>query len=199
MSSQLTYDPARTAVLCMDYQNGILSRLAQPDDALLRAASVLKHAREAGLPVIYIQVGFRPNFPEIGTRNASLNAMRSLPHFQQLFTGTGNAIHSAVAPEENDIVIIKHRISAFAGTDLEMILRAKEIDTLILFGIATSGVVLSTVRHAADADYRLIVLKDCCGDADPEVHACLIEKVFPRQATMISAADFLNSGQPVKS
>ena len=74
-----------------------------------------------------------------------------------------------------------------------MILRANDIETLILFGISTSGVVLSTVRHAADADYRLIVIKDCCADQDPEVHACLVDKVFPRQSTVVSADDFLNA------
>jgi nicotinamidase-related amidase len=74
-----------------------------------------------------------------------------------------------------------------------MILRAKDIETLILFGISTSGVVLSTLRHAADADYRLIVIKDCCADQDAEVHACLIDKVFPRQATIVSAAEFLEA------
>jgi nicotinamidase-related amidase len=89
------------------------------------------------------------------------------------------AIHAAVAPEGDDIVITKHRVGAFPGTDLEMILRANDIDTLILFGIATSGVVLSTLRHAADTDYRLIVIKDCCADSDAEVHACLVDKVFP--------------------
>jgi nicotinamidase-related amidase len=68
-----------------------------------------------------------------------------------------------------------------------MILRAKDIDTLILFGIATSGVVLSTLLHASDADYRLILVKDCCIDLDSEVHACLTEKVFPRRAAVLAA------------
>ena len=68
-----------------------------------------------------------------------------------------------------------------------MILRASGIDTLVLTGLATSGVVLSTVRHAADADYRLVVVEDCCGDRDPEVHRVLTEKVFPRQATVTTA------------
>ncbi len=72
-----------------------------------------------------------------------------------------------------------------------MILRANDIETIVMFGIATSGVVLSTLRHAADADYRLIVLKDCCSDRDAEVHRVLTEKVFPRQATVITAAEFL--------
>jgi nicotinamidase-related amidase len=196
MSSQPTVDPARTAVLCMDYQAGIVSRYVRDQDLLPRVASVLKHARASRLPIIYIQVGFRPNFPEISPRNAAFNALKGTPQFEQLFLGPGSAIHSAIAPEDNDIVITKHRTSAFAGTDLEMILRAKDIDTLILFGLATSGVVLSTIRHAADADYRLIVIKDCCGDADPEVHACLMDKVFPRQATIVSASDFLSASKP---
>ena len=90
-----------------------------------------------------------------------------------------------------DVVVVKHRVSAFAGTDLEQILRAREIDTLILLGLATSGVVLSTLRHGADADYRLVVVKDCCADGDEEVHRVLTEKVFVRQATVLDAAELI--------
>jgi nicotinamidase-related amidase len=72
-----------------------------------------------------------------------------------------------------------------------MILRARDIDTLVLFGIATSGVVLSTLLHAADADYRLFVIKDCCADLDLDLHACLIDQVFPRPATVLTAGEFL--------
>jgi nicotinamidase-related amidase len=78
-------------------------------------------------------------------------------------------------------------VSAFAGTDLDLILRANGIEMLILAGIATSGVVPSTVRHAADADYRVMVIEDCCADRDPEVHRVLIEKVFARQTTVVRA------------
>jgi nicotinamidase-related amidase len=85
------------------------------------------------------------------------------------------------------VVVTKHRVSAFAGTDLEMVLRAGGTETLVLAGLATSGVVLSTLRHAADADYRIVVVEDCCADRDPEVHRVLMEKVFPRQATVVRA------------
>jgi nicotinamidase-related amidase len=60
-----------------------------------------------------------------------------------------------------------------------------------MFGIATSGVVLSTALHAADADYRLFIVKDCCADLDQTVHACLIEKIFPRFATVLSSDEVL--------
>jgi nicotinamidase-related amidase len=61
-----------------------------------------------------------------------------------------------------------------------------------LFGIATSGVVLSTLLHAADGDYRLFVVKDCCADLDQDLHVNLVDKLFPRQASVVSAADFLS-------
>ena len=88
-----------------------------------------------------------------------------------------------------DPIIVKHRVNAFFGTDLDMMLRSQNRDTLILMGHATSGVILSTVRYAADADYRIIVVEDGCVDRDTEVHTMLMEKVFPRQATVASAAD----------
>ena len=80
-------------------------------------------------------------------------------------------------------------MSAFAGTDLDLVLRANGIETLILTGIITSGVVLSTLSHAADADYTLLVVRDCCSDGDAEAHRVLLEKVFPRQATITTAAE----------
>jgi nicotinamidase-related amidase len=176
----------------MDYQSAIVSIYAgdQQDQLLSRAANVLRQARQSGMPVIYIHVGFRPGLPEVSPRNLLLSAIRDSPQHQQLFQGAAGAIHAAIAPEADEIVITKHRVSAFTGTDLEMILRAKEIDTLILFGIATSGVVLSTLLEAADADYRLYVVEDCCADLDQELHTCLVDKLFVRYATVITAAEF---------
>jgi nicotinamidase-related amidase len=120
---------------------------------------------------------------------------RSIEH-QQFFQGPTGAIHATVAPQADDLVVTKHRISAFAGTDLEMILRAREIDTLILFGIATSGVVLSTFLHASDNDYRLIIVKDCCADLDAEGHSYLIERFFPRLATVTTSDKLINALGP---
>jgi nicotinamidase-related amidase len=63
------------------------------------------------------------------------------------------------------------------------------IDTLVVAGLTTAGVVLSTLRDAADEDYRLYVLADATADPDPEVHRVLTEKVFPHQADVISSDD----------
>lgn len=94
-----------------------------------------------------------------------------------------------LAPKEGEIVVTKHRVSAFAGTDLAMVLRASEIDTLVLFGIATSGVVLSTLLEASDRDFRLAVIKDCCADLDSGLHDCLINRFFPSRAAVLSAKE----------
>ncbi len=187
-------DAARTAVLSMDMQAAILSIYTGGQGSFTqRAAEVLGQARERRMTVIHVQVGFRPGFPEIGARNRLFNSIRNSPERQKLFQGEAGKIHPAVAPVGEDIVITKHRVSAFAGTDLEMILRAREIETLVLFGIATSGVVLSTLVDAADLDYRIVVIRDCCGDQDEEVHQVLLERYFPRRGTVVSSAEFLES------
>ncbi|MGC2639393.1 MAG: isochorismatase family cysteine hydrolase [Acidobacteriaceae bacterium] len=185
-------NPNRTAVLSIDLQAGIVALYAKEQpDLIPRAAEVLQTARASGMAVLHVQVGFRPGLPEVHPRNPLLGAILSSPQHQQLFQGPGGAIHPALGPEETDIVITKHRVSAFTGTDLDMILRAKEIDTLILFGIATSGVVLSTLLGASDADYRVMVVKDCCLDMDRDLHACLTDKLFPRRATVLTADELL--------
>lgn len=174
-------DPARSALLVMDFQSAIVARYASDDSPLLSAATeAITAARKHRMRVIYVVVAFRPGFPEIDPRNRIFGAIRDSG-------GIAPDIHPRVAPEEEEVVVTKHRVGAFMGTDLEMILRSAGIDTLVLAGIATSGVVLSTLRHAADADYRLFVLRDCCADADPGVHACLLDKVFPRQADVLDS------------
>ena len=194
MANLAPIDTARAAVLSMDLQTAIVSIYTKDQpDLVTRAAGVLEKARDRGLSAFHVQVGFRPGLPEISPRNLLFSRIKNSVQHQQIFQGPGGAIHPAVAPQGEDMVITKHRINAFAGTDLDMILRAKEIETLILFGIATSGVVLSTLLHAVDADYRLIVVRDCCTDADPGVHPCLVEKVFPRLASVMSAGEVIEA------
>ena len=110
----------------------------------------------------------------------------------RLREGTSGAeIHDRVSPQPGDIVVTKRRVGAFSSTELETILRAKNINTLVLFGISTSGVVLSTIRWAADMDYSLVVIADACADRDSEVNRILMDKVFPWQATVVTTREFL--------
>jgi nicotinamidase-related amidase len=130
--------------------------------------------------VIYVVVGFRPGAPEAS-------------EFFRAYAPALVGAQPVMAPADGDVVVTKKRISAFAGSDLEVLLRANDIRHLVLSGIATSGVVLSTLREAADKDYTLTVLSDLCADQDSEVHRVLLEKVFPRQATVITAAEWIAS------
>ncbi len=190
MAEPLSFSPQRTAVLSMDLQAGVVSAYVKDDTFIPRAARVLDAARRCGMRVIHVRVGFRPDVPEASPRNVFVSAVKASPRHQQFFQGESGAIHPGVAPRADDLVVTKSRISAFAGTDLDLLLRANDIDTLVLLGIATCGVVLYTFVHAFDADYRLVVLKDCCADTDAELHACLTEKFFPRGSSVITATQF---------
>jgi len=196
----LTLDRAHTALLAMDCQAGIVSQYVKPaDEFLARASRVLQAARQAHMPVIHVRVGFRPGLPEIGDRNKLFAAVKSSPQYQKLFDGPAGEIHPALGPEPGDIVVTKHRVSAFAGTDLEMILRANEIRTLVLFGIATSGVVLSTLLDASDADYEPLVIADGCADMNQELHDALLTHLFPRRATVTTADDVIAALAPTRT
>ena len=188
MPDPIALDPGRTALLVMDCQTGIVENYAPNPAALLqRVSEVIAAARAHGMRVIYVVVGFRPGYPEIGPNNRSFNALKDSGRV------LAPVVHPELVPHEAEPIVVKRRVGAFAGTDLEIILRANGIDTLVLAGISTSGVVLSTLRHAADADYRIAVLRDCCADPDAAVHDCLMDKVFPRQADVMTADDLLGS------
>jgi nicotinamidase-related amidase len=175
-----------TALLVMDLQKGIVSRVQDPG-YVPRLARAVGGARAAGVPVLYVVLGFRPGHPEVSDRNKTFGA---LPPGAFTDEDPGTAIHDDVAPRPGELVITKKRVSAFAGGDLELVLRSGGFDHLVLTGVATSGVVLSTLRQAADLDYRLTVLADGCYDPDPEVHRLLTGKVFPRQAHVTTVDDW---------
>jgi nicotinamidase-related amidase len=180
-----------TALLVMDVQNSIVARFAADaqDGPLPRLSRAIDGARAAGLPVIYVRVAFRDGYPEIAATNRTFANIAGRTGFGESDEAT--QIHASVAPRPGDVVVVKKRVSAFAGSDLAEVLRGRAVDTLVLTGIATSGVVLSTLRQAADLDFRLVVLADACADADPEVHRVLLEKVFPRQADVLTVDDWV--------
>ena len=172
-----------TALLVMDIQPLTIKMLTGNATLIPAINKAIAAARAAEIPVIYVVVGFRKGFPEVGPANKSFSAIKS-----GAYPGLEDPQpDDTVAVQPGDIVVTKRRVSAFAGSDLEVILRAHRIEHLVLAGISTSGVVLSTVREAADKDYRLSVLSDGCADLDNEVHTVLLTKVFPRQAEVMTA------------
>jgi nicotinamidase-related amidase len=179
---------SNTALLVMDMQAGIVAMLPGASAILSNTAKAIAKAREQKIPVIYVVVGFRQGAPEIGPNNKSFAATK------ERLAGVDMAefmkVHEDLKPQADEVVVAKRRVSAFTGSDLEVILRAYGTQHLVLTGIATSGVVLSTLREAADKDYRLTVLADCCADGEEEVHRVLTTKVFPRQADVLTVEEW---------
>lgn len=190
MAQTLTLDRSSTAILAMDMQNELVDAIAASSTRVLdSAAAVLGKARDAGVTVIHVVVRFRDGYPEVSARNKIFSGVKAANRLRE---GTQPAeIHARVAPNAGEAVVTKRRVGAFSTTDLEPLLRAKDIKNLVLFGIVTSGVVLSTVRWAADLDYSLVVVADACGDRNEDVHRVLIEKVFPAQATVVTAQELI--------
>ncbi|MGH9306326.1 MAG: cysteine hydrolase family protein [Acidimicrobiales bacterium] len=178
----------KSALLLMDLQAGIVDRYANDPKYLSRINTAAAAARAGGLAVIWVRVGFRRGHPEVSPKNKSFSSLATGGGFVD--SDPASEIHPGLDCHDPDIVVVKRRVSAFSGSDLDVVLRAGDIDSLVLAGIATSGVVLSTLRQAADLDFGLVVLADGCLDADTEVHRVLIEKLFPRQARVTTIADW---------
>ncbi|HUP71546.1 MAG TPA: isochorismatase family cysteine hydrolase [Acidimicrobiales bacterium] len=180
-----------SALLVMDVQVGIVDRYADDAGLIGRLRRAIDAARRASVRVIYVVVGFRDDYAEVSPNNRSFSAIAQTGAYTD---GDDNRrVHPDIAPQPGDIVVTKKRVSAFAGSDLDMVLRAQQINHLVISGISTSGVVLSTVRQAADLDFRLSVLSDGCADGDAEVHRVLIEKVFARQSEVVTIDQWIDS------
>ena len=182
-----------TALLVMDMQGATVKMVEDCPSLVNSINKAIHHARGNNIPVIFVVIGFRKGYPEANPNNKSYEMLKS--GVMNLDSEEGYKVHSSIAIQSDDIVVIKKRVSAFSGSDLEVLLRAHGIKHLVLSGIATSGVVLSTLREAADKDYVLTVLSDCCADRDEEVHRVLTKKVFARQANILTADEWCSSNQ----
>jgi nicotinamidase-related amidase len=181
-------DPARTALLAMDFQSAITSPLSQADELIARVGTAIDDLREAGGTIGYVRVGFTEEdwqaIPETNKTFAAAAEGRAMHH-----EDPATAVDPRIAPRDGDIEVRKTRFGGMSTTDLDEQLRARGIDTLVLTGVSTSGVVLSTLIDAADRDYRVYVLSDGVADYDPEAHHTLITRVFPSRAHVITTAE----------
>lgn len=178
-----------TALIIGDIQRGITGAYPFARAVVPRLAAVLPRARAAGVLVVFVHLAFRPNRADLPRNN---------PLFESFFEARevfhegvpGTAIDLPVLPE--DVVVLKRRASAFAGTDLDLVLRAQSVDRLVIAGVATGAMVAATCYDAADRGYDVTVLGDGCADANAAMHDFFIEKVFPsRGHTIVSCADWL--------
>jgi nicotinamidase-related amidase len=179
-----TLHSATTAFLSMDYQNAIVSQVAESDALVARQAAALAAARRAGLTVAHVRVAFGDGEAPAGQMGKRIPA-EMLEHFH--VDAPGTQIHPDLAPLDGEIVVRKVRVGPFSTTNLHEQLQARGIDTLIMTGISTGGVVLSAVRDAHDKDYSLIVVSDLVADRDPVTSAFLLEKIIGHQADVVSS------------
>mgnify|MGYP003578101364 CR=1 FL=1 len=184
MEQQQIKKNQETALLVMDVQENLLEKCERKQELLQSLSKAIGKARSANIPIIYVTLVFRKGYPEISQKNKFFYMVKeagtSFIDLQQ-----AAKFDPSIPPKEGDIIVNKLRGSAFAGTDLEVILKNLNVQHLVLTGFETSGVILSTVRQAADMDYGLTVLKDCCVDREDDMGVFIMERILPRQADII--------------
>ncbi len=174
----------------MDYQRGLVDRLPAGPALLKNVEAAVTDVRTRGGHIVWVRMGFDDDefdaIPPLSVM-ARMTPPERRPELHADAAAT--QIHHQLSPQPDDITVRKTRVGAFSTTYLDQRLRTRSVTTLILAGISTGGVLLSTVREATDLDYEIIVLNDASADHDPTVHAFLTEVVFPRHTAVIDVAD----------
>ncbi len=193
--AELNLDRKKTALLIGDIYAPMADTLphARERRILDKIQSLQKAARAAGILVCYSATVFRPGYLEISDNNKSLSWRRRSG--EPAASDPLKLIHTSITPREGEVVVAKRRTSPFYGTDLDMVLRANGIETLIILGIMTGGMVLSAVRYAADLDCRVLVVEDCCADGEPQVHDFLMQRIFPPLADVVGSDEVIRALQ----
>jgi nicotinamidase-related amidase len=197
----MSINASKSALLILHYQNGLVKPegifafsgtpgQVEKHNCLEKTAAVLKASREAGLTVIYVNIAYRPGFPEL--KKPTYPLIESIQERGAFLRGTWDAdVPDELKPESSDIIIINFDSSAFSHTDLDCILRAKDIKQLFLAGIATNWIVESTTRYGAELGYDIVVLEDCCQGFTDELHEFAITQTLPYYAVIMKSPDFI--------
>jgi nicotinamidase-related amidase len=179
-----------TVLLLMDMQRTIVNMVPGKEALISSVQKAIAAARAKNIPIIYVVVGFRAGMPEVSMYNKGFAASKERMMGNKMDMTEWMHIEPSIAPGENDLVVTKRRVSAFTGSDLQVILSALNARHLVIGGISTTGVVLSTVREAADKDYVMTILSDACADTDEEVHNVVMNKVLSKQAEIVTVDDW---------
>lgn len=196
-------DPAASALLVLHYQNGLVredgvfafsgtAAQVKKHLCLERTAGLLESARRASIPVIYVNIEFRPGFPEL--KKPTYPLIESIQEREAFIRGTWDAqVPEELKPGPEDIIVINFNSSAFSHTDLDCILRARGVRQLVLAGIATNWVVESTARYGAELGYDITVVEDCCQGFSDQLHDFAIQNTLPYYATVVKSGDLIEA------
>ncbi len=209
---EIEVDASKAAVVVVDMQNAFASKGGLLDIAgvnisgaapvVKTIALVLDSARSRGIPVVHLQMGYKPDQSNTGGPNSpnwhkelAMTLMNRRPELRgKLLTeGTWDfRIVDELKPQSQDLVVVKTRYSGFAGTPLDSMLRTRGIHYLFFAGIATNVCVESTLRDAYFLDYWPILLSDGAMQAGPQAaHEATIYNVEMFFGWTLKSADFL--------
>ena len=191
--ADLNFDSTKTAILSMDMQKAPVRRSAMFKERNVgrTAHSVLEAGRKTEILIIHVVIDYQPGF--FSPRNKFLQKIR-IPILSAPGVDVAELLEivDELKPVGEEAIIQKPRMNPFYGTALESMLRSRDIDTLVLMGVATEFVVETAARYAADLDYRVIVLEDCCASFSDEAHKASLH-IMGHLATIATSADFLES------
>jgi len=190
MTDETKLEPSSTALLVMDYQAGIVNRLPNVEELLERVDALVADVRSRGAHVGWVRVAFDDADFEVMPSSSVMARMITPDRRAAMHVDSPTSqIHERLDPRPHDATVRKTRVGAFTTTDLDEQLGDRGVTTLVLAGVSTSGVVLSTVREAMDRDYRIVVLEDACADTDPTTHTFLTSTLFPRHTRVVGVDD----------
>ena len=184
----LELNAATTALVLIDLQEGILPFAGGPykaEDVVARSAKLADKFRAVNAPVVLVRVGWAKDFGDAPKQVVDNSHGGPLPENWWDWP-------TALGKQDSDIEVIKHQWGAFYGTDLELQLRRRGIDTIVLCGISTNIGVESTARNAWELGFNLIVVEDACSAADAEQHQGSMTHIFPRIGKVRSTQDVLS-------
>nr|WP_318381309.1 hydrolase [uncultured Enterobacter sp.] len=181
---------AKTALVIIDLQEGILPFAGGPHsatDVVTRAAKLAYAFRTQGAPVVMVRVGWSADFAEALKQPVDAQApAQALPENWWEYP-------VALGKKASDIEVTKRQWGAFYGTDLELQLRRRGIDTIVLCGISTNIGVESTARNAWELGFNLVVVEDACSAASTEQHQGSMTNIFPRIGRVRSTDEILSA------
>lgn len=172
-------NPIRTALVAIDLQKGIVANSTAPHasaDVVACSRAIADALRAAGGIVVLVTVDFHKGFADALAQPADISSPRSPDGPPADFA----EIVPDLGAHDGDLRIVKRQWGAFYGTELDLQMRRRGIDTIILTGIATHMGVESTARSAWEHGYRLIFAEDAMASFTDMLHAFPIAHVFPR-------------------